>query len=296
MTLRLVSANLVEMEVDAIVNAANNQLARGGGVCGAIFKAAGAAELSKACDAIGHCPTGKAVITPGFNLKAKRVIHTVGPVWHGGSSKEPELLRGCYKSSLALAEENGLKSIAFPLISAGIFGYPRLAALLEAINGVREFYMTRLGAELGLEDQIDVQIVLLGDRSDFSDPDLTPEKKIKNLTPPRSSGEKASPFEIMAEAQSKGFGRHLALDSNLKVSRLSEIIEKPESIAPSELLAIAVGLAWDSGKTMASFEHLKLASGFKRDWDVAAFLMDNGRNKIDSVNRNLFALGFPGIP
>src|SRR5438067_5696621 len=109
--LEVVQGDLTLMDVDAIVNAANEQLLAGGGVCGAIFAAAGYAELQRACDAVAPCPTGEARITPGFRLKPRDIIHAVGPVWQGGSSREPELLAGAYRSSLRLAKEHGLTSI-----------------------------------------------------------------------------------------------------------------------------------------------------------------------------------------
>src|SRR5262249_39761452 len=113
-------------QVDAIVNAANNALRRGAGVCGAIFAAAGP-QLEPACAALGHCPTGDAVVTPGFALAARWIVHTVGPVWHGGGEGEPDQLASCYRRSLAVAADAGATSIAFPAISTGIFGYPRRA-------------------------------------------------------------------------------------------------------------------------------------------------------------------------
>jgi O-acetyl-ADP-ribose deacetylase (regulator of RNase III) len=128
--LEVFEGDITALDVDAIVNAANEALAPGGGVCGAIHRAAGP-ELAAACRAIGRCPTGEARITPGFRLKARHVIHAVGPVWQGGSAGEPELLAGCYRGSLALAAEHGLASIAFPAISTGIYGYP-----LEAATGI----------------------------------------------------------------------------------------------------------------------------------------------------------------
>src|SRR5437763_2355797 len=116
-TVEVVQGDLVEMDVDAIVNAANEQLLAGGGVCGAIFRAAGHAELQRACDAVAPCPTGEARITPGFRLPARHVMHAVGPVWRGGQAGEPNKLAGAYRSSLELAKEHGLASVAFPAIS-----------------------------------------------------------------------------------------------------------------------------------------------------------------------------------
>ena len=132
-------ANITELATDAVVNAANEGLREGSGVCGAIFRAAGSAELTKACKAIGHCPTGRAVITPGFKLAAKHVIHTVGPIYKGGKSGEPEQLYSAYHSSLDVARDNDLHSIAFPLISAGIFGYPLDQAWDIAIRSCKEW-------------------------------------------------------------------------------------------------------------------------------------------------------------
>jgi O-acetyl-ADP-ribose deacetylase (regulator of RNase III) len=133
-----VLGDLVEMDVDAIVNAANEGLLAGGGVCGAIFRAAGHQELQRACDHVAPCPTGEARITPGFRLKARHVIHAVGPVWHGGGRGEAELLAGAYRSSLELARGNGLSSIAFPAISTGIFGYPFEEAAAVATKAAGE--------------------------------------------------------------------------------------------------------------------------------------------------------------
>ena len=130
----IVKGDITQMESDAIVNAANEGLRAGGGVCGAIFSAAGRSDLQAACDAIGHCETGDAVITLGFACKARYVIHAVGPIWSGGGSNEPELLASCYARAIDLAVENSCKSIAFPLISSGIFGYPKEAAWRVAIG------------------------------------------------------------------------------------------------------------------------------------------------------------------
>ncbi len=139
MSLQIVQGDIVKMKTDAIVNAANAALAPGGGVCGAIFEAAGYEKLNVACRKIGRCPTGSAVITPGFHLPASYVIHAVGPVWYGGSHGEEAALRSCYRKSMELAQEHGLHSIAFPLISAGIYGYPQEEALQVAISEIRDF-------------------------------------------------------------------------------------------------------------------------------------------------------------
>ena len=138
MPLRAIRADITTLPVDAIVNAANEHLAQGGGVCGAIFRAAGAEDLAAACRAVAPCPTGQARITPGFALPAKHVIHAVGPVWHGGGAGEAALLAACYRESLRLLREAGGRSIAFPAISTGIFGYPLDQATRIAVAAVRE--------------------------------------------------------------------------------------------------------------------------------------------------------------
>jgi O-acetyl-ADP-ribose deacetylase len=136
-TLEAVRADITRETTDAIVNAANTALARGGGVCGAIFAAAGPG-LAEACAAVGGCPTGDARVTPGFALPARFIVHAVGPVWHGGDRGEPELLASAYRRSLEVAAEAGARSIAFPAISTGIFGYPLDAATEIAVRTARE--------------------------------------------------------------------------------------------------------------------------------------------------------------
>lgn len=137
--IRIENTSITNLGTDAIVNAANTGLWAGTGVCGAVFAAAGYPALQAACKAIGHCDVGSAVITPGFNLPAKYIIHAVGPQWSGGENGEPQLLYSAYRSALNLALANSCHSVGFPLISAGVFGYPLEAAWQVAIKACQEF-------------------------------------------------------------------------------------------------------------------------------------------------------------
>ena len=150
--IEIIQGDITKLDVDAIVNAANTTLLGGGGVDGAIHRAAGT-ELLAECGTLGGCRPGEAKITRGYRLPARFVIHTVGPVWRGGEGNEPEILANCYSSSLQLAVENGIKTIAFPAISCGAYGYPIPEAAQIAVKTTRNFLAT--------EDQIDKVIFVL---------------------------------------------------------------------------------------------------------------------------------------
>lgn len=151
MPFSIVRNDIARVNADVLVNAANERLAAGGGVCGAIFAGAGASKMTAACAQIGHCPTGSAVTTPGFDLPCRWVVHAVGPIWRGGTHGERELLRSCYRSVFAEVTRLGATSMAFPLISAGIFGYP----VREALD------VARAEASAFLDDHPDVEVTLV---------------------------------------------------------------------------------------------------------------------------------------
>lgn len=151
MPFSIVRNDIARVRVDVLVNAANERLAAGGGVCGAIFDGAGASRMAAACAQIGRCPTGSAVTTPGFDLPCRWVVHAVGPIWRGGTHGERELLQSCYRSVFAEVSRLGAASVAFPLISAGIFGYP----VREALD------VARAEASAFLDDHPDVEVTLV---------------------------------------------------------------------------------------------------------------------------------------
>lgn len=180
-SINILKKDITEIKADAIVNAANSALKMGGGVCGAIFSAAGPHRLQKACDKIGHCPTGSAVITPAFDLPAEYIIHAVGPRWTDGEHNESELLQKAYTRSLELAAEYGCRSVCFPLISAGIYGFPVDKAWAGAIHACCVYLWEHEGIDLEVIFAVrDNSILEIGEKNlKRSAPDLCaiPAKK-----------------------------------------------------------------------------------------------------------------------
>jgi len=180
MPFSIIRQDITKMRVDAIINAANTALQMGGGVCGAIFKAAGVHELQAACDKLAPIQTGEAVITPGFRLAAKYIIHTAGPVYSDGKHGEEKLLSSCYTNSLKRAMENGCTSVAFPLISSGIYGYPKVEALHVATGAIQAFLENHdINVSLVVFDKaaFDVSEKLLGEVASYINEHYVAERK-----------------------------------------------------------------------------------------------------------------------
>lgn len=229
MPLFIINDDITKLKVDAIVNAANESLLGGGGVDGCIHRAAGP-ELLEECRTLNGCPTGKAKITKGYKLPAKYVIHTVGPIWHGGNYGEEDLLKSCYNESLKLAVEKKCQSVAFPMISAGIYGYPKYLAMKVAQSTINKFLSK-------LEDDIDVYIVLFGkDTSDFFDI----EKGIKSYLDKNLITDKTNILDWAINACSigmAGVGAHTALlKSALKNGKVFESCESCNKTSLDDVL------------------------------------------------------------
>ena len=220
--IRIERISITDTGTDCIVNAANEQLRGGSGVCEAIFKAAGWNRLQSACDAIGHCDTGSAVITPAFDLNAKYIIHAVGPIWYDGTRKEPQKLYSCYRASLDLARENGCHSIAFPLISAGIFGYPKSKAWRKALQACNDFIRDNPEYDIDIVFAVlDRQIQLMG------------EEELKNLSE-NDNTQNATPSSADDELLEQLDGRKLR--SAISAAIAAENADRHDGEQPDSML------------------------------------------------------------
>lgn len=323
MPFTIVRNDITRMPVDAIVNAANSALAPGGGVCGAIFAAAGYEDLDRACRQIGGCPTGQSVITPGFRLPAKQVIHTVGPIWRGGTAGEAQLLGSCYRTALHLAEEKGCQSIAFPLISAGIYGYPKGEALEIAVSAIAAFlqdhemevYLVvfdrsvvtltqqRMGSiQAYIDDHYTESLMAAQAQRRMEQMSMAPQglPPVESVAPQRKKRSLKDLLSNLDDSFSKGLLRlidergmtdvEVYKRANLDRKLFSKI--RKENYTPSKptalALAIALGLNLDETKDLLAKAGYALSHSNKFDVIVEYFIQE-GIYDIYAINEALFA-------
>lgn len=320
MPLVLVSKDITLMQVDAIVNAANTSLARGGGVCGAIFAAAGEDNMRSACEALPNIQTGEAVVTPGFNLPARYVIHTAGPIYNQHSPQQAEqLLRSAYTNSLQQALAQGCSSIAFSLISSGIYGYPAEQALAVACDAIRQFLQP-------LDDEPDVYLVLyeriaLG-RSALAEVDRFIEQhslespgriSLGRLSETRFDEvrncdgmlyevsrwlELEEPFELYLLQLIRSLDMsEVEVYKNANLSRkLFSKIRTGKGYLPSKrtVLALAIGMRLDLEQTTELLRQAGYALARNQKFDlVLEYFIRQGRYDVHDINRALFLYNLP---
>lgn len=312
----IIRADITDLKTDAIVNAANHSLLGGGGVDGAIHKAAGR-RLLEECKALGGCKTGQAKITKGYNLPADYVIHTVGPVWEGGVKGEEKLLKSCYRSALELAYKHNLESIAFPLISSGVFGYPKDQALQVAISAISEFLMDHeMLVYLVVYDQSAFVLSgkLFSSVKAFIDDNYVEDHQslARNLSYEMdvcySSKAMRSLDDVLEELQ-ETFSEHLIRMIDLKgktdvetykranVNRkLFSKIRSDKYYRPSKMTVIAFSIALelnlDETKDLLEKAGFALSRSSKSDLIVEYFISEGNYN-IHEINETLFAFDQP---
>ena len=330
MPFNIVRNDITKMETEAIVNAANSRLLMGGGVCGAIFNAAGAEKMQAACDKIGFCGLGEAVITKGFNLKAKYVIHTVGPIYKAANTVQEKQLYSAYESSLNLAKSKGIRSIAFPLISSGIFGYPKAEAITIARQAIRDFLLENdmdiylvvydkdaFEISKGLFDKIKSYItekmVLLQNSERRIDPSSSSvvqsayevDARMLKMNKNKASRSLDNLLKNLDETFSQMLLR-LIDERNLKDSevykkanidrKLFSKIRNDKNYRPKKStvlsLAIALGLSLDETKDILRKAGFALSPSSRADVIVEYFL-ENENYDIFEINEALFAFGEP---
>lgn len=327
MPLSIVRQDITKMKVDAIVNAANTNLLMGGGVCGAIFKAAGANELQAACNALAPIKTGEAVITPGFALPCKYIIHTAGPVYNRHEPQQSEeLLRSAYTSALTLAAENGCDSIAFPLISSGIYGYPKDEALRVATSAIGDFLQTNdINIYLAIFDKaaLTVSRKLLGEVESYIDEHYVEEHTVyrrKLLDVERSAMKEADALAYNAPMPTMGiddlvgnldepFGTTMLrlIDAKGKTDvevykranidrKLFSKIRTGKGYMPSKrtALALAIALELSLPETDDLLERAGYALSHSQQFDVIVeYFIVNGKYDIFEINEVLFKYDQP---
>lgn len=318
MPLNILVGNIVDMDTDAIVNAANSRLKEGDGVCGAIFNAANDERLQRDCDLLAPIEVGEAIITAGYNLKAKYIIHTVGPIWKDGKSNEEEKLKAAYLNSLNLAIENNLGSISFPLISAGIFGYPKDEALEVALSTIKEFLVdnelnvnlvlynrTKVSRRTRLLNEIDNYINehYTGDDSlIYSEREILLEKSFKLEVPRRledllnQSGESFQEmlFRLIDE---KGYSDvEVYKRSNIDRKLFSKIRNIDYSPNKKTVLALSIGMRLNADECEDLLKKLgySLSTDIKQDV-VVKYFIDSEIYDIYKVNEVLFDLNIPTL-
>ena len=333
MPFSIVRNDIARVHADALVNAANTHLAEGGGVCGALFAAAGRERMRTACDAIGGCPTGGAVVTPAFDLPARWCIHAVGPIWHGGEHDEERALRSCYRSVFARVVELGARSVAFPLISAGIYGYPADSALTVAREETRTFLAAhddvevtlvvfersavRLGSELerGIREYIDDEYVAQSPRARRRGAELERDEcwsmaaSLDAPSVPQLTGAAPSELDDLLRRLDAGFSETLLalIDqrglsdaevyhrANLSRQLFSKIRSNP-AYRPTKPTAVALAMALELDMDAAQdlLARAGLALSTSSKFDVIVrFFLERGIYDIYRLNEVLFAYDQP---
>lgn len=290
MPFNIVMGDITKMSAEAIVNAANENLVWGGGVCGAIYEAAGGKELQKECEKIGRCETGKAVITKGCRLPAKYIIHAVGPMWHGGNNGEKELLQSCYREALALAKKYEIKSIAFPLISSGIYGYPKEEALDVAVDCAKEFLK---------DNEMDIYLVIFDHKSFRINDKLFEALKsyideyLSTETAPRDGEEQRHFGEAVKKmADERGLtAEKVCYRANIDMSLYREIVGGKDCIIEKQTvlaLAVAFELSFEDTERFLAYAGYDLSQACKTDI-LTAYFISKKIYDIYEVNKVLFA-------
>ena len=239
MPLHIIQGNLITQTTEAIVNPGNQDLKPGGGVCGQIYQGAGFREMEEACRNLSPCPPGSAVLTPGFRLKARYVIHAPGPIWEGGRKKEKELLARTYIAALELAREHSIRTIAFPLISSGLYAFPRELALRTAIRAITDF----LKEQAGEEEEMEVTLVL-HQEDPFIQTSKGLEKELKEslrnhgvLIPGESD---ITPEATMRKVRlMRGWGKGLTVPSGRSFSQTLQELMEEKGLKPAEVYKAA---------------------------------------------------------